>query len=83
MPSRLPPVSGREVVSLLEKLGYQSVRQRGSHLRLRKITEVGEHSITVPVHKVVAIGTLNDILSRVSLWNGVSKQTLIDMLKKV
>ncbi|EDY36565.1 hypothetical protein ABOONEI_555 [Aciduliprofundum boonei T469] len=26
------------------------MRQKGSHVRLRKITEAGEHNITVPRH---------------------------------
>ena len=41
---------------------------------------MGEHKITVPDHKEIAKGTLNDILSKVSLWNGISKDELIQML---
>lgn len=77
---RLPQISGRDLVKLLHSLGYITVRQRGSHIRLRKIAEIGEHNITVPDHKVIAKGTLNDILTRVSLWNGISRDELIDRL---
>ena len=77
---RLPQISGRDLVKLLHSLGYTTVRQRGSHIRLRKIAEIGEHNITVPDHKVIAKGTLNDILTRVSLWNGISRDELIDRL---
>jgi len=73
---RLPQVSGSDVVRLLHSLGYETVRQRGSHIRLRKLTPLGEHNITVPDHKTIAKGTLNDILSRVSLWNGIPKDEL-------
>ncbi len=45
---KLPVVSGDQLIKLLLKLGYEIVRQRGSHVRLRKTTEVGEHNITVP-----------------------------------
>jgi len=38
-------------------LGYEIVRQKGSHVRLRKKTEIGEHNITVPKHKEIAKGT--------------------------
>jgi hypothetical protein len=41
---------------------------------------VGTHNITVPVHGVVAKGTLNDILNKVGLWTGVSKDELISRL---
>ena len=63
MPPRLPPVSGRQVVRLLERLGYYVIRQRGSHIRMRKATPLGEHSITIPAHREMAKGTLNDILT--------------------
>jgi predicted RNA binding protein YcfA (HicA-like mRNA interferase family) len=77
---RLPQVSGRDLVKLLHSLGYQTLRQKGSHIRLRKLTVVGEHNLTVPDHKVVAKGTLNDILSSVSLWNNIPKEELLDRL---
>ena len=78
---KLPQVSGSDVVGLLRSLGYEVVRQRGSHIRLRKVTSLGEHAITVPAHKVLAKGTLSDILSRISLWNNIPKESLIDKLK--
>ena len=58
---KLPVVSGEHVIKLLRKLGYEIIRQKGSHVRLRKITEAGEHNITVPKHSEMAKGTLNDI----------------------
>lgn len=78
--SRLPQVSGRDLVKLLHSLGYQTLRQKGGHIRLRKLTVVGEHNLTVPDHKVVAKGTLNDILASVSLWNNIPKEELLDRL---
>ncbi|MGQ9721079.1 MAG: type II toxin-antitoxin system HicA family toxin [Candidatus Jordarchaeum sp.] len=52
-------------------------------MRLRKITEGGEHNITVPNHPEIAKGTLNDILSKISIWNNISKDNLMDMLRKI
>ncbi len=66
----------------MRKLGYEIIRQKGSHVRLRKITEAGEHHITVPKHPEMAKGTLNDILSKVSIWNNISKEKLIEMLER-
>ena len=48
---------------------------------MRKITNVGEHNITVPLHPEIAKGTLNDILTKLSLWNSLPKERLIQMLK--
>jgi hypothetical protein len=50
-------------------------------VRLRKVTALGEHNITVPDHKVLAKGTLNDILTRVSLWNSIPKEELLKRLR--
>jgi len=76
-----PQVSGARLFKLLQSLGYEKVRQRGSHIRMKMSTASGEHGITVPVHKVIAKGTLNDILNKVSLWNGISKEELSQRLK--
>ncbi len=78
---KLPQVSGSDIVGLLRPLGYEVIRQRGSHIRLRKVTPLGEHTITVPAHKVLAKGTLSDIVSRISLWNNIPKENLIDRLR--
>ena len=77
---RLPQISGRELIRLLESLGYENLRQRGSHVRLRRISAAGEHNVTVPDHKVMAKGTLNDILTRVSVWTGLPKDELVKRL---
>jgi predicted RNA binding protein YcfA (HicA-like mRNA interferase family) len=77
---RLPQISGRELIRLLESLGYENLRQRGSHVRLRRISAAGEHNVTVSDHKVVAKGTLHDILTRVSIWTGLSKDELVKRL---
>ena len=78
---RLPQTSGQDVVRLLTSLGYEVVRQRGSHIRLRKTTTLGEHSITVPAHRIVAKGTLSDILNRVSLMNNIPREDLIKRIR--
>ena len=57
-------------------MGYEVVRQRGSHIRLKKDTASGEHGITVPAHKVIAKGTLSDIIGRVGLWNNIPREEL-------
>jgi len=80
---KLPQVSGSQLVGLLRSLDYEVLRQRGSHIRLKKITALGEHAITVPAHKVIAKGTLSDIIGKVSLWNNISKEELIKKLRQI
>lgn len=82
MPShKLPVVSGERLIKALQKLGYTVVRQRGTHIRLKKVAESGVHSITAPNHREIAKGTLNDILNRVSERNQISKEELIKLLR--
>jgi predicted RNA binding protein YcfA (HicA-like mRNA interferase family) len=77
-----PVVSGEHLLKVLVRLGYEIIRQRGSHVRLKKLTAAGDHNITVPLHDELAKGTLNDILSQVSIWNGISEDALIEMIKQ-
>nr|WP_319375800.1 type II toxin-antitoxin system HicA family toxin [uncultured Methanoregula sp.] len=74
-------LSWKDLLRVFSKLGYHLVRQRGSHAQLKCITPAGEHTITIPLHDEIATGTLNDIISRVSIWKGISKDELIRMLK--
>lgn len=60
--SKLKRVSGREAIRALEKLGFAQVRQRGSHVVLKKSTSEGAAGCTVPLHRELAIGTLRGIL---------------------
>jgi predicted RNA binding protein YcfA (HicA-like mRNA interferase family) len=78
---RLPQISGRELIRLLVSLGYEVIRQKGSHIRVSKRNQLGEHNLTVPDHDELAKGTLNDLLTQVSLWNNISKRDLIERLR--
>ncbi len=60
MSERLPVVSGAQLIRVLEQLGWQVVRQRGSHVRLRHPDR--ENFLVVPLHKELKKGTLSGIL---------------------
>ncbi len=77
---RLPEVSGRRLAALLEKLGYELMRTRGSHRQYALVTECGRHVVTVPMHHRTAKGTLSDVLKRVALWTGRTVEDLTDQL---
>jgi predicted RNA binding protein YcfA (HicA-like mRNA interferase family) len=63
MSERLPVVSGRQMIRILERLGYQVSRRRGSHVRLRHPDSKRCRPTTVPLHRELTRGTLLDILS--------------------
>ena len=62
-------VSGQETIRALERLGFIQIRQRGSHVILKKQTSEGEIGCVVPLHREIALGTLRGILkqARVSI----------------
>jgi len=78
MPKKLPVISGKQLISCFISLGYQ----RGSHVRLEKSTNTGLHKITIPNHNPIAKGTLNDIITKVSIWTQIPKDKLIEMIKE-
>ena len=59
--TKLPLVTGEELIKLLEKEGFKVFRQRGSHVRIRH----GDGRVTtIPIHKgqVISRGLLRKIL---------------------
>ncbi len=62
---KLPRVSGQRAIRALERLGFRQVRQKGSHVVLKKQTPEGEIGCTVPLHRRdLAVGTLSSILKQ-------------------
>ena len=51
--SRLPAVSGKQLIAALERLGFEVVRQKGSHCFLR---HPDGRVTVVPVHRGESIG---------------------------
>jgi predicted RNA binding protein YcfA (HicA-like mRNA interferase family) len=60
---KLPVLSGKEAIACLEKLGFVTVRQRGSHIVLRR----GPSGCVVPNHKELKSGTLAGILKQAGI----------------
>jgi predicted RNA binding protein YcfA (HicA-like mRNA interferase family) len=58
----LPRVSGQRAVRTLERIGFKTVRQRGSHVVLKRTTPQGTVGCVVPLHQELAVGTLRGIL---------------------
>ncbi len=65
--TRLTRTSGEKTARALERLGFKRVRQRGSHVVLKKQTSKGEIGCVVPLHKELAVGTLRGILRQANV----------------
>ena len=75
--TRLPIVSGREVMKALRKIGYELDHQKGSHMILRNINPPYRR-LTVPDHKEIAKGTLRAIIRQA----GLTVEKFIELLEK-
>ena len=72
-------VSADRLIRALERLGYTVIRQKGSHARPFH-EDSPAHSITVPLHNPMKIGTFHGILAEVALSQNISIQSIVDLL---
>jgi predicted RNA binding protein YcfA (HicA-like mRNA interferase family) len=54
----VPRISGKEAILALQFLGFTRVRQKGSHVVLRR----GDRGCVIPLHDEIAVGTLRGAL---------------------
>ncbi len=59
---KLPSISAKEAIKAFEKIDYQVIRQRGSHIRMRHKTDANKQPITIPNHKILGKGLLRKLL---------------------
>jgi predicted RNA binding protein YcfA (HicA-like mRNA interferase family) len=66
--SKLPLISGKSMCSLIEKIGFFRVRQKGSHVFM---THPDGRNVVVPVHKGEDLGRglIRTILKEADLTN--------------
>ena len=69
-------VSGAKLQASLQRLGYQAVRQRGSHVRMTT-QEGGEHHEVIPLHNPIRAKTLSSILKSVAQHHDMSVEDLL------
>ena len=71
-------LSADRLIRTLERLGYEAIRQKGSHARMRHDGPPA-HSITVPLHNPLKTGTLHAILSEIAQMRS-TVEDLTDLL---
>jgi predicted RNA binding protein YcfA (HicA-like mRNA interferase family) len=69
---KLPRIAGKDCCKAFTRLGFVEVRQRGSHVVMRR----GESGCVVPLHKELKTGTLSGILKQA----GISAEDLLKEL---
>ena len=77
---RLPrDESGDDLARRLARLGYQTTRQTGSHLRLTT-DRGGQYHITIPRHAALRVGTLAAILAELESHHHLDREALLDLI---
>ncbi len=65
-PKRL---SGDDVISIFSSFGFRIHSQRGSHVKLRRVTDAGQkQTLTVPRHRELDSGTVRAIFRQASRY---------------
>jgi len=60
---KLPRISGAEALRALERLGFERVRQKGSHVVMRRDSK----GCVVPLHAELKVGTLAGLLRQADI----------------
>ena len=58
--SKLRRVSGKETIAALKRLGFVQVRQRSSHVVLRKKGARGDIGCVVPLHNILKLAQVTE-----------------------
>ena len=69
-----PLLSGRNLVKIFKKMGYEKISQKGSHIKMRNIET--ESVIIIPDHKEVDRWTLKTILRQAVISEDIFKKYL-------
>ena len=59
--------SGKEIIKILRRAGFEVYSQKGSHIKLRGIRSGKLQTVIVPEHKEVAMGTFKSILEQANM----------------
>lgn len=74
-------ITASQLIRSLRVLGYESVRQDGSHIRLTTTLD-GTHHVTVPNHRPLKTGTLlGGILKPVAAHHKLTVEELLAKLE--
>ncbi len=64
---KLPRLSGKELIKIISKIGFKTIRQRGSHVFMVKETDKEKITTVVPLHNEIDRGTLLEIIRQIKL----------------
>lgn len=72
-------LNGTELIKKLRSFGYSIQHQTGSHIIIRT-QDKGEHTLSIPNHKPLRVGTLDSIFGEVAEHFGLSKREVLQQV---
>ncbi|MGB4504050.1 MAG: type II toxin-antitoxin system HicA family toxin [Syntrophaceticus sp.] len=66
MGSKYPVLPPNKIIQVLEKLGFEKVSQKGSHVKYKKPGNPTK-IVILPIHSEIAKGTLKSILEQAEI----------------
>lgn len=60
---KMKVLSGMDTVRFFEQNGFVIIAQKGSHIQMKRKTQYGNQSITIPNHKTLRKGTQRFIIT--------------------
>ncbi|MGB9929827.1 MAG: type II toxin-antitoxin system HicA family toxin [Methanosarcina sp.] len=73
---KLPILSAREVIKALSNQGFQVVSQKGSHIKMKRISLNETRVVIIPDHSEIPMGTLKSIIRQA----GMTEEEFIKLL---
>jgi len=70
-------VSGKEVIKIISKIGFKTIRQKGSHVFMMKEAENKKVTTVVPLHDEIDRGTLLEIIRQI----GLTKEEFLELIE--
>lgn len=58
---KLKRLSGSDIIKILSLFSFVQVNQKGSHVKLRRVVDGENQTLTIPLHKELDRGTANAI----------------------
>lgn len=72
---KLPVLSGKDIVKIFVKIGYELDHQTGSHMILRQ-KDPPHRRLTIPNHNQISVGTLNAIIKQ----SGITRDEFLKLV---
>ena len=65
---KLKPLSGEEIITILKSFDFFIAGQKGSHIKLKRVIEGMNQTLTIPNHKELDRGTARAIFNQASRY---------------